>query len=126
MNERPRWSAADRAWSLATQNFQLLAMLEVLQHRTEADVADLALAARMTMAFPAQVSPAERAYPVDPTGRARAALAQAQAKALQLPMTVREVADLADACRDLCDWIAVHDQPFEDPAPDALQSVAMS
>jgi hypothetical protein len=126
MNERPSWSATDRAWHLATHNFQLLAMLEVLKHHTVADLADLAAAVRLTMAFPAQLSPAECAYPIDPGGRVRAMLTQAQARAFQIPTAVCEMIELADACRSLSDWIAMHDRPFEDRGSGAPVAIAAS
>ena len=135
INERAAWSAADRVWRLASQNLQLLAMLEVLQDRTAADIDHLALATHMTQAFPAQVRQAERELPIDPGGRAREVLAAAGAKArlLQLPAlpagrarplasdTTPRVAQalrqLANACEDLCNWLAAHEEAFENPDP---------
>ncbi|MEP6722846.1 MAG: hypothetical protein ABJA77_15475 [Variovorax sp.] len=134
-DERAKWSAADRVWRLASQNLQLLAMLEVLRDRTAADIDHLAVATHMTQAFPAQVSQAERELPIDPGGRARDALTTARAKARllhllalrtsraqpvtsgELPRVARSLQQLADACDGLCDWIGAHEKVFENPDP---------
>ncbi|MDM0040517.1 hypothetical protein QTH89_11815 [Variovorax sp. J22G21] len=134
-DERAKWSAADRVWRLASQNLQLLAMLEVLQEHTAADIDHLALATHTTQAFPAQIRQAERELPIDPGGRARDALTTARAKARllhllalranraqpvtsgQLPRVAQSLRQLADACESLCNWIAAHEEAFEKPDP---------
>ena len=133
--DRASWSAADRAWRLASQTLQLLSMLEVLRQQTVADFDSLQLAARMAMAFPAQMNRAERESPVDPAGRTREVLQTAQTKARsmhrlavrtgrkqavtsgQLPLVVKSLRDLADACDSLNQWIAAHDNAFDNPDP---------
>ena len=135
INDRAKWSATDRAWRLASQNFQLLSMLEVLEGRTAADNAHLVLAARLTLAFPAQVSLAEREMPIDPAGRSRGVLRAAAEKArllhrmalrigrkqavisVELTLIAKSLRELADACENLGHWIAAHDEAFENPDP---------
>ena len=133
--QRASWSAADRAWRIATQTFQLLSMLEVLQDQSAADTDSLRLSARMAVAFPAQISRGELELPLDPTGRTRDMLQAAQTKALllhrlavrrgrkqvvtsdQLPLLAKSLREVAHACGGLAQWIAEHDQAFDDPDP---------
>ncbi|RYF63560.1 MAG: hypothetical protein EOO22_25770, partial [Comamonadaceae bacterium] len=122
MNERDRWSAPERAWRIACQNYQLLAMLEVLHEHSADDAAHLALATRLTLAFPEDTSRSDRELPIDVGARTREVLAAAHAKATMLCEAVTaEDAQLqgnllhvmAEACARLGDWIALHDRSFE-------------
>lgn len=108
-------------------------MLEVLRQQAADDIESLRLATRMAMAFPAQMSPAERELPIDPAGRARDALKVSRTKALQmhrmavragrkqavisseLPLFAKSLRDLARVCDGLGEWIAQHDQAFDQP-----------
>jgi hypothetical protein len=132
---RASWSAADRAWRLASQTLQLLSMLEVLREQAADDIDSLRLLTRMATAFPAQMSRAERELPIDPAGRTRDALQAAQTKALlmhrlavragrkqavtsgHLPQVAKSLRDVARACDGLGEWIAEHDRAFDDPNP---------
>lgn len=141
MTERDRWSAPERAWRIASQNYQLLTMLEVLEDHTSADADHLALATRLTLAFPAETSLADRELPIDAGARTRDALAATRTMALALgaraPFEDAEPAspdamriptpllrDMADACQSLLDWVALHDEAFEQLDPPDLAAAA--